>query len=101
MDVWECDLIVVPNFARYNDSYRYILSAIDVFSKYLQLVPLKSKTGKAVAEAIGSILTRYSKCRPLTVQTEKGKEFLTNPFETCYDARESNTGHVKTPMLNV
>ena len=80
MDVWECDLIVVPNLARYNDSYRYILSAIDVFSKYLHLVPLKSKTGKAVAEAFGSILTRYSKRRPLTVQTDKGKEFLNKPF---------------------
>jgi hypothetical protein len=46
MDVWECDLLVVPELARYNDSYRYILSTIDVFSKYLHLVPLKSKTGK-------------------------------------------------------
>jgi hypothetical protein len=82
MDVWECDLIGVPNLASYNDFYRYILSAIDVFSKYLHLVPLKSKTGKAVAEAFVSILKdpRYSKRRSLTVQTDKGKEFQNKPF---------------------
>jgi hypothetical protein len=82
MDVWECDLIDVPNIARYNDSYRYIPSAIHVFSKYLHLVPLRIKTGKAVAEAFRSILQdpRYSARRPLTVQTDKGWEFLNKPF---------------------
>jgi hypothetical protein len=47
MDVWECDLLV-PELARYDDSYRYILSVIDVF-QILHLVPLRTKTGKAVA----------------------------------------------------
>jgi hypothetical protein len=82
MEVWECDLIVVPNLARYNDSYRYILSAIDVFSKYLHLVLLRTKAGKAVAEVFRSILEdpRYSARRPLTVQRDKGREFLNRPF---------------------
>jgi hypothetical protein len=34
MDVRECDLIDVLNLATYNDSYRYMLSAIDGFSKH-------------------------------------------------------------------
>jgi transposase InsO family protein len=101
MDVWECHLIVVPKLARYNDCYRYILSAIDVFSKYLHVVPLKSKTGRAVAEAFGSILTRYSKRRTLTLQTDKGNEFLNKPFRDMLRREKSNTGHIKTPMLNV
>jgi transposase InsO family protein len=49
-------------------------------------VPLQSKTGAAVAEAFGSILAdaRYSKpfaCRPVTVQTDRGREFLNKPFQ--------------------
>jgi hypothetical protein len=85
MDVWQFDLIIVTNLARYNDPYRYILSAIDVYSKYLHLVPLKSKTGEAVAEAFGSILAhaRNSKPfarRPLTIQTDRDREFLIKPF---------------------
>jgi transposase InsO family protein len=82
MDVWACHLMDVPFLARYNDSYRYIPTSIDIFSKYLHLVPLKSKTGKAVADAFGSILKdpRYSKRRPLTVQTDKCMEFLSKPL---------------------
>ena len=38
-DVWECDLLDVQSYAKYNDSIRYILSVIDVFSKFLYLSP--------------------------------------------------------------
>jgi len=34
MDVWECDLVDVRALGKFNDSYVYILSAIDVFSKF-------------------------------------------------------------------
>ena len=49
MDVWECDLVDVRTLGRFNDNYKYILFVIDVFSKFLHLVPLRSKTGTAVA----------------------------------------------------
>jgi len=48
MDVWECDLLDVQAYAKYNDTYKYILSVIDVFSKFLFLIPLKTKSGTAV-----------------------------------------------------
>jgi hypothetical protein len=50
------DLTDVPNLARNNYSYRYILSTMHVFSYYLHQVPLKAKNGQAVAESFGSIL---------------------------------------------
>jgi hypothetical protein len=73
MDAWECDLIDVPKLARYNDFYRYILSANDVFSKYLHLVPLKTKTAKAVAVAFQSILVdpRFSAADSLPYKQTK------------------------------
>ena len=49
MDVWECDLVHVRALGKSNDKYVYILSFIDVFSKFLHLVPLRSKTGTAVS----------------------------------------------------
>jgi len=45
MDVWECDLIDVQALSRHNDGVKYLLTVIDVFSKFLHMVPLKSKTG--------------------------------------------------------
>jgi hypothetical protein len=47
--VWECDLTDIQNLSRYNDKYRYLLYVIDVFSKFLHIVPLRSKAGTAVS----------------------------------------------------
>ena len=44
MDVWECDLMDMPYVIKYNDKYKYLLSVIDVFLKYLHIVPLRAKT---------------------------------------------------------
>jgi len=48
MEVCECDLVDVRALGKFNDGYVYILSAIDVFSKFRHMVPLSSKTGTAV-----------------------------------------------------
>jgi hypothetical protein len=41
MDVWECYLLDVQNFSKFNDKYKYLLSVIDVFSKFLHIVQLR------------------------------------------------------------
>ena len=87
MDVWECDLIDVQALGKLNDNHKYLLTAIDVFSKFLHVVPLKSKTGPAVTSAFQSILKdpKYStplfKKRPIWVRTGRCKEFLNNNFQ--------------------
>jgi len=55
IDDWEFDLVKVRALGRFNDTYKYILFVIDVFSKFLHLVILRSKTGTAVASAFTSI----------------------------------------------
>ena len=78
MDVWECDLVDVRSLGRFNDSYKYILTVINVFLKYLHTVPLKVKTGVAVASAYESVLQdpKYRRRRPICVRTDKGNKFL-------------------------
>ncbi len=61
-------------FAEYNDGFKYILAVIDVFSKYGWMVPLKLKTGEAVAKAFNKIFN-YSKRKPEKIWVDKGKEF--------------------------
>ena len=55
-DLWECDLVNVQAFSKSNDNYKYLLRVIDVFSKFLHIVPPKSKMGIAVTSAFKSIL---------------------------------------------
>ena len=84
MDVWECDLMDMRSLSKYNDNYTYLLSVIDTFSKYLHIVPLRSKTGTAVNSAFLSVLAKYSRPvrkRPAWVRTDKGKEFMNRTFQ--------------------
>jgi len=78
MDVWECDLLDVQSLANYNDMHRYILSVINVYSKYLHLVPVTTKNGPSIDTAIRSIFydDDSRRCRLLCVRKSKGKEFL-------------------------
>jgi len=50
MGVWECDLVEVRALGRFNDNYKYILSVIDVFSKFLHQVRLRSNTGTSLGQ---------------------------------------------------
>ena len=85
-DMWECDLLDVQGLSKYNDGVKYLLTVIDVFSKFLHIIPLRSKTGKAVKSAFQCILkdSKYLKPirgRPGWVLTNRGKEFLNRTFQ--------------------
>jgi len=77
MDVWECDLVDFRALGKFNDRYVYILSAIDVFSKFLHMVPVMSKNGTAVSSAFPSISNdpSYVRRRNVWVRTNKANKF--------------------------
>ena len=68
------------------DNHRYILSFVDVFSKFLYMILVKTKSGRLVALALRSIFDerKYSSRRPIWVRTNKGKEFLNNPIQDTF-----------------
>jgi len=50
------DLADLQAISNYNDGVKYLLAIVDVFSTHGWMVPLKQKTGAAVAAAFQSIL---------------------------------------------
>ena len=50
------DLADMQLIGKYNKGIRYLLCAIDLFSKYAFLVPLKDKKGAIIANAFRKIL---------------------------------------------
>ena len=42
-DIWTADLVDMSPFSRSNKGYKYLLTVIDVFSKYDWIVRLKTK----------------------------------------------------------
>jgi hypothetical protein len=68
---WQMDLADMQSLKQYNDGYRYLLVCIDVFSKYVWVIPIKSKTGPALVEAFKVIL--LSGRKPEKIMTDQGK----------------------------
>lgn len=81
---WQADLVDVQNLKQFNGGYRYLLTCIDVFSKYAWAVPLKSKLSKDVVKAFESILQEGRV--PIALHTDKGSEFINKDFQKCLKA---------------
>jgi hypothetical protein len=71
-EIWAADLVDMQVFAKFNGGIKYLLTVIDVFSKFRWIVPLKSKTGVEVAGALDKILKER---RTKKLWVDKGKEF--------------------------
>ena len=67
------DLMDMVSLSEHNGGVRYVLVAIDVFSRYTWLRPLKSKQGNEVVKAFASIFAEGRK--PHKIRTDKGTEF--------------------------
>jgi len=72
---WEfqSDLIDLSKYKNYNRGYKYILTVIDIYSRYGWIIPLKSKSGSAVKEALEKV---FQEARPLIFTSDNGREFL-------------------------
>ena len=71
-EIWTADLVDMQSFSKFNNGIKYLLMVIDGFSKYGWIVPLKSKTGVDVANALSKI---FEERRFMKMRTDKGKEF--------------------------
>jgi len=74
---WQADLADMSKFGRENRGYNWILLAVDVFSKKLFAVPVKSKSTESMVDAFKQLLQDVPDNQlPKKIQTDKGKEFV-------------------------
>ena len=71
-EIWAADLVDMKDFEEENDGMKWILTVINVFSKFGWMKPLKNKSGESVALALKSI---FKKRKPKFLWTDRGKEF--------------------------
>ena len=65
--------------SKYNKGIRYLLCAIDLFSKYAWVVPLKDKKGVAIVNAFQKKKNSLnsSKRKPSRIWVDQSSEFIT------------------------
>lgn len=70
---WDVDLMDMKDLDSDNDGYKYVLVAIDVFSRFAWCVPTKSKAAKDILTALEMLLAGPR--TPNVIRTDKGREF--------------------------
>ena len=68
---------------KYNKGIRFCLCVIDIFSKYVWVVPLKDKKGVRFVTAFQSILKQSNRQKPNKIWVDKDSEFYNASFKKC------------------
>lgn len=71
----QCDLKDISRNSEYNDSYRYILFVIDIFSKMLYFQPQFTKTAEETTKSLEKIILGLEE-KPKFLCSDRGKEFF-------------------------
>ena len=87
-DLWQADLVDLSSLSRANSGFRYLLTTIDVFSKYARVAALKTKSASEVTTAFDHLI-QHTACKLL--QTDKGTEFRNSMFQKLL--RDNNIRH--------
>jgi hypothetical protein len=80
-EIWSADLVEMPkeNLGR-SGTYKYMLTVIDLYTKYGWAIPLKTKTAQETKVAFETIF-KQSNRKPTKLWTDAGKEFFNNTLK--------------------
>ena len=69
----------MQSLRKYNKRIKYLLCAIDLFSKYAWVIPLKDKKGISIVNGFQKIISKGRKRNKIWV--DQGSEFYNNSFK--------------------
>ena len=95
-DLMQCDLADLSNISKYNDSHRYLLCCIDVFSRFATVLPLKTKGAKELTAAFAKIIANN---KVNLLQTDRGSEFLNSSVQQLL--RDNNVRHYSSHNYDI
>ena len=88
-NIWGVDLADMQSLSRKNKGIKYLLCAIDLYSKYAFVIPLKDKKGISIVDAFNKIIKQSNK-KPNKIWADQGGEFYNNVFEKWLSDNDIN-----------
>jgi len=76
--IWSADLMHKSSLSTKIKGYKYLLNVIDLFTKYVYSIQLKSKSQNAVAEAFEKLFITN---KPDNLWTDQGSEFNNKTYK--------------------
>ena len=78
-NIWRIDLADMQSLSKYNKGCKYLLCAIDLFSKYTWVIALKDKKRTSIVNGFQKLVSEGRK--PNKIWTDQGSEFYNNFFK--------------------
>ena len=79
-NIWGVDLADIQSLSRKNKIIKYLVCAIDLYSKYAFVVPFKDKKGISIVNAFDKII-KQSNRKLNKIWVDQGSEFYNNNFK--------------------
>ena len=79
-NIWGVDLADMQSLSKKNKNIKYLLCAIDLYSKYAFVVPLKNKKGISVTNGLKKIIKQSGR-KPNKIWVDQGSEFYNHVFK--------------------
>ena len=95
-DQWQMDLADMADVRSKNENHRYILTCIDILSRFAWARPLKTKAGEEVATAIEDIFQTSGRI-PKRIQSDQGREFHNSHVKQLLAKHNVELFSVKSP----
>ncbi|XP_044588799.1 uncharacterized protein LOC123267980 [Cotesia glomerata] len=78
-ETWQADLVDMSAYASTNNKHKFILTIIDIFSKFSWAVSSKTKNAQDVSNAMKSVLKQRRV--PKNLHEDQEKEFYNSEFK--------------------
>ena len=78
-NIWGADLADMQSLNKYNKGTKHLLCAIDLFSKYAWVIPLKDKKGTSIVNTFQKIISKERKLSKIWV--DQGSESYNQSFK--------------------
>ena len=88
-NIWGVDLADMQSLNRKNKGIKYLLCAIDLYSKYAFVIPFKDKKGISIVNAFNKKI-KQSNRKPNKIWVDQGGEFYNNVFEKWLSDNDIN-----------
>ena len=117
-ETWSADLIDKSSLSKYNNIYKFILTVIDIFTKYAWSIPLKNKSGLSITNGFKTILSEGPQGgsehrKPENLWVDRGsvfynktikfllKEYDTKLYSTYSDLKAVFIGRFNRRLLHI
>ena len=91
-EILQIDLVDMSDISSANEKYKFLMVAVDVFSRLAFVVPMKNKISHTIVESMTEIL---DETEPIMINSDNGSEWINKDFKKLLRERGITINYVE------